>query len=107
MLNNRLSDDTLNNKVTITRIKSDQRLSIFGAVESAIDFLGGIDVSRGDKIVIKPNLGTCKPPNSGTTTDVRVVEAILNSIYKVGHNFKVYIVESDNAVRNTNESFER
>lgn len=96
-----------NTKVVIARIKSIQRGFIFRAVESAIDFLGGIDVSQGDKIVIKPDLGTCRPPKSGTTTDVRVVEAILSSIYKTGHNFKIFIVESDNAVRNGNESFER
>jgi len=97
----------LNTKAVITGIKSIKRGSIFRAVESATDFLGGIDVSRGDKIVIKPALGTCRPPNSGTTSDVRVVEAILNLIYKIGHNFRIYIVESDNAVRNGNESFER
>jgi len=97
----------INTKVVITKIESNQKSSIFRAVESAIDFLGGIDVSQGDKIIIKPNLSDCRPPNSGYTTDVRVVEAILNLIRDLGHNFKIYIVESDNAVRNGNESFER
>lgn len=96
-----------NAKVTITRIESNQRLSIFRAVESGIDLLGGIDVSEGDKIIIKPNLSTCRPPESGITTDVRVVEAIVNAISKIGHNFKIYIIESDNADRTGNESLER
>lgn len=103
----KLSNDMLNNKVIISEIKPDQKSSIFGAVESAINFLGGIDVSQGDKIIIKPSLPTCRPPNSGTTTDFRVIEAILKLIYKNGNNFQIYIVESDNIFRRANESFER
>lgn len=102
-----LGDNVSSAEVAMTKIESNQRDSIFKAVQSAIDLVGGIDVSQGEKIIIKPNLGTCRPPSSGTTTDLRVVEAILNSIHRNGRNFKVYVVESDNADRNANESLER
>ena len=50
------------------------------AVRRAVDLIGGIEafVKPGDKIVIKPNLTTALPSDTGLTTDPQVVEALIN-----------------------------
>ena len=50
------------------------------AVRRAVDLIGGIGafVKPQDRIVIKPNLTTALPSDTGLTTDPQVVEALIN-----------------------------
>jgi uncharacterized protein (DUF362 family) len=49
------------------------------AVQNAISLIGGIEsfIQSNDKVIIKPNLVFALPPDTGFTTDPRVVQAII------------------------------
>lgn len=55
-------------------------------VRVAIEALGGIKrfVSRGDKVVIKPNMGLGNPPYKTTTTEPKVVRALAELALNAG-----------------------
>jgi uncharacterized protein (DUF362 family) len=55
-------------------------------VRKAIELLGGISrfVSKGDKVVIKPNMGFGNEPEKATTTEPRVVRAIAELALQAG-----------------------
>jgi len=57
-------------------------------------------------IIIKPNLCCVKTPETGATTDPRVVEAIVNYIRKRHHAKKFYIVEADATELNADLAFQ-
>lgn len=42
------------------------------------------DVSRGDRVFIKPNLCNDMPPSSGVTTDLRIVAAVVRALRESG-----------------------
>lgn len=69
---------------------------INAAVRSGIDLIGGFIPAENSKIAIKPNLCSArKPPGSGVTTRVSVVEAIINYINEHVKNCDIIVVESD------------
>ena len=47
------------------------------AVKLAIELLGGVDnfISPGETVLLKPNLFNVEPPETGCTTDMRIVLA--------------------------------
>ncbi len=55
-------------------------------VRAAVKALGGIErfVSKGDKVVVKPNLGFGNPSSKATTTEPRVVKAIAEMALNAG-----------------------
>jgi uncharacterized protein (DUF362 family) len=57
-------------------------LFVKSMIKEALDFLGGIGkfISDGDRVVIKPNVTGPVVPEQLTTTDPRVVEALINLI---------------------------
>ena len=57
-----------------------------GNVNAAIKALGGMQrfVSRGDKVVVKPNMGFGNPPNRATTTEPMVVRAVVEQALEAG-----------------------
>ena len=63
--------------LTVISVVKDE--NIRHAVRKAVDLIGGIEafVKPRDKIVIKPNLTTALPSETGLTTDPRVVEALI------------------------------
>lgn len=66
------------------------------AVYSGIELIGGFRPTDGSRIAIKPNLCSArKPPESGATTRVSVVEAIINYINEHVENCDILVVESD------------
>ena len=69
---------------------------IFDAVKSAIDNLGGIEkyVNPGERVLIKPNFVSPRPPP--TTTDVRVIKATALQVKDAGA--KPIIGESSSAM---------
>jgi uncharacterized protein (DUF362 family) len=55
-------------------------------VRQLVSEMGGIGrfVSRGDKVVVKPNIGFGNPPERGSTTDPRVVRALVELALEAG-----------------------
>lgn len=75
------------------------------AVYRGIDLIGGFAPPEKSRIAIKPNLCSArKPPESGATTRVDVVEAIINYINDHAKNCDILIVESDSD-RSADEAF--
>ncbi len=77
---------------TVSIIKgTDPRLM----VKESIDLIGGIGsfVKPNDKVLIKPNLCTNKTPETGATTDPRIVRAIIELIKPITSD--ISIVESN------------
>lgn len=75
------------------------------AIETAFRLLE-ISIEPDLPIIIKPNLCTIKGPETGTTTDPRVVEAVINYM-KMRYRSKVfYIVESDATALNADMAFQ-
>jgi uncharacterized protein (DUF362 family) len=91
-----------NPKVAVIRVKD----SLPQAIEQGLDYIGGIEAHSDDKIIIKPNLCHPSPPDTGRTTDVRVVEEIVNRCEKIVDN-DIYIVESDNYATTADKTFKR
>jgi len=75
------------------------------AVENAFQFLQ-ISLKSDLPIIIKPNLCCVRTPETGATTDPRVVEAIVNYIRKHHHAKEFYIVEADATELNADLAFQ-
>jgi uncharacterized protein (DUF362 family) len=77
------------------------------AVRSAIDLIGGFSPRENSRIAIKPNLCSArKSPESGATTRVSVVEAVISYINEHSSNCKITVIESDSD-RSADEAFRR
>lgn len=76
------------------------------AVVRAIGFLGGIELPPNCNVVVKPNLCTFMGPETGATTDVRIVEALIEILndQKVGN---IFVVESRSFSGSAPEKFKR
>lgn len=77
------------------------------AVGTAFDLVNGAECIKNRKMVaIKPNLCRPRSASSGTTTDPRIVEALIQKINSLVA-CRINIVESDNHVTNADETFDR
>jgi uncharacterized protein (DUF362 family) len=63
-------------------------------------------VPDGARVVVKPNLNDLKGPESGLTTDVRVVDALVRYLISHANPNKIMIVESDSWCRLADEAFD-
>ena len=66
-----------------------------GIVKRGFDLIGAPKLSSDDRVVIKPNLCAIKAPETGTTTDPRVVEGIIRYLSDEFGITDIYVVESD------------
>jgi len=80
--------------MTISIIQGTEWTNPIDMVKESIDKLGGISlfINSGSKVLIKPNLCWMKQPETGATTDPRVVEGILQLIKPLTDN--IAIIES-------------
>jgi len=76
-------------KVAIVRVEEDVEKSVL----KSIDLLGGLNVKKDDRVVVKPNVCYRKNIDNMIITDPRVLEAVLNIVKKKAK--KVTVVESD------------
>ncbi|GAB4279036.1 MAG: DUF362 domain-containing protein [Candidatus Rifleibacteriota bacterium] len=78
---------------------------ILSCIESAIDSLGGLNtfVKPGQKVLIKPNMLSCKTPEHAATTHPEVVKAVATIMVKAGA--KVFIGDSPPMVFGKTEEF--
>ncbi|MFB0563131.1 MAG: DUF362 domain-containing protein [Candidatus Lokiarchaeia archaeon] len=75
-------------KVSLLKVKD-----IETTVRKGIDLIGGIDVDRGDQIVIKPNVAYHKDIYGNINTDLRVLDAVIRVAKE--HSNNVLVVETD------------
>ncbi|WXG44783.1 MAG: DUF362 domain-containing protein [Promethearchaeati archaeon SRVP18_Atabeyarchaeia-1] len=85
----RAPSDVRKPKVAVVRHKGD----VIEETERGISLVGGLDV-KGDTVFIKPNLCFLDTPESGRTSDIRIVEALVRMLRGAGK--RVVIVESGN-----------
>ena len=64
-------------------------------IKNGIDLIGGLNLQRDAVVVIKPNLCCIRSPETGATTDVKVVEGIVNYLRSEFDISDISIVESD------------
>ncbi len=59
---------------------------VYKAIKESIDLLGGIGVfvKKGERILLKPNLLSAKPPEAAITTHPAVVRAVLQLVQEAG-----------------------
>lgn len=65
-----------------------------GAVRRCVDFAGGLGLSGGDHVVIKPNVCNAKNPYGMVITDFGVIEAVIELVKEKTN--RITVVESDN-----------
>jgi uncharacterized protein (DUF362 family)/SAM-dependent methyltransferase len=85
-------------KVALIRHRGD----VEKEVQRGTDLIGGLKVES-DTIIIKPNLCILDTPESGRTSDIRIVETLLKMLK--GSGKRVVIVESGNYDANVDELF--
>src|SRR3989338_6333971 len=73
-------------KVSIARAKTYNQDEVFFAVRRAVDLLGGISdyVKKGERILLKPNVLSAKPPESGVDTHPEVLRAVARLVKEAG-----------------------
>ncbi len=73
-------------KVSILRCKGYDQAEVDGAVNRAVDLLGGIEsfIKKGDRILLKPNLLSARPPEAGVDTHPAVVKAVVRLVKRAG-----------------------
>src|SRR3990172_921079 len=66
-------------KVSVTRCASYDKAAVLKAVTEALGLLGGASafIKRGERILVKPNLLSGKPPEAAVTTHPEIVRAVL------------------------------
>lgn len=93
--------------VSITRCqKIDEFNSINKAVSSSIDLIGGLEslVSRGDRVLIKPNILSPYDYKTGAVTNPYVIKALCRLARDAGAR-KLVIAEGSNVGSKTKEAF--
>ena len=79
--------------ISIVKIKD--KSDIFESVRSGFELIGKPNLHHDDVVAIKPNLCCIKGPETGATTDLRVVEAIVRYLQEEFQISDISIVESD------------
>jgi uncharacterized protein (DUF362 family) len=86
--------------------KTNERSDLASLIDSSIKkFFGPQALSKLQKIVVKPNLCALMSPESGATTDPRIVESLVHVLKNYAPNAKIAIVESDTFERRAEEVF--
>jgi uncharacterized protein (DUF362 family) len=80
-------------KVLVQRLEDYD--SIKACVKRGFDLLGDVKLDSGSSVVMKPNLCAIKSPETGTTTDVKVIEAIVDCLKSTFGVDDISIIESD------------
>src|SRR3989304_5871778 len=72
--------------VVITKCNDYVNEEVYQAIKASVDLLGGIEafVKKGERILLKPNLLSAKPPEAAITTHPAVVRAVLQLVRECG-----------------------
>ncbi|MBT9131560.1 DUF362 domain-containing protein [candidate division NPL-UPA2 bacterium Unc8] len=73
-------------KVSIVRCRDYNEKDVRGAVRQALTLIGGLGeiVKKGSRILVKPNMLSAKPPESGVDTHPAVVQAVVELLKEEG-----------------------
>jgi len=76
----------MSSKVSIVKAGSYDPGKVYAAVKEAVDLLGGACAfaGKGEKILIKPNLLSSRPPESGVDTHPEVLRAVARLVRQAG-----------------------
>ncbi len=76
----------MKSKVSLIRCNSYNSQDVYDAVKACVDLLGGISsIVRNDaRVLVKPNLLSAKPPESGIDTHPEVVRAVIRLVKEAG-----------------------
>jgi len=88
-------------KVAIVKIHDIQT-----AIKNGFELIDGYDVKNREKVLIKPNLCHVSSPETGRTTDVRIVKAVIDCLLQRAKP-TIYVVESDTYTRTTEKVFKK
>jgi uncharacterized protein (DUF362 family) len=80
---------------TVAVIQCSEVEDLTADVERALDLIEMPMLAPGTVVAIKPNLGTTNSPDLGDTTDVRLVEAVINAFRKKFEDCSFVVIESD------------
>lgn len=81
------------NKISILKLNATSDLQQW--IRKGLDLIGGLNLRSDTSVVIKPNLCCIRPPETGATTDVKVVEGIVTYLIETFGISDITIVESD------------
>ena len=93
-------------ELAIAKAKADEAASAETLVRRAVDAMGGIKrfVSRGDVVVVKPNIGWDRMPIHAANTNPDVVGAVVQLAYEAGAK---RVVVADGSCNDPNRCFQR
>lgn len=85
----------MDSQETISIVKIQDKSDIYESVRSGFKLIGDPSFRQDDVVAIKPNLCCIKGSETGATTDLRVVEAIIRYLQNEFRVSDISIVESD------------
>jgi uncharacterized protein (DUF362 family)/Pyruvate/2-oxoacid:ferredoxin oxidoreductase delta subunit len=93
-------------QVAIARCRNYEPDAVRSAVASSLGFLGGMGrfVGKGERVLVKPNLLSSRPPEMAVTTHPAVVQAVVEEVQEAGAEA---VIGDSPGGRNTGRSYER
>lgn len=93
-------------KVSVQKCDSYEKLLVHNAVKDLLEPLGGMKafVKKGDRVLIKPNMLSCKEPERAATTHPAVIEAVVRECFDAGA-LEVFVGDSPPAIFGRTEDF--
>lgn len=88
-----ITSKTSSNRVSIMKIN--KMYEVQNCIKQGIESIDGLNLTQESAIIIKPNLCCIKTSETGATTDVKVVEALINYLKETFGVYDITIVESD------------
>ena len=76
----------MKSKVSVVRCRTYNPEEVRSSVRRAIELLGGISlfVEKGEKVIIKPNLLSGRPPEDNVNTHIEVIRAVVRMVKECG-----------------------
>lgn len=73
-------------KVAVVKCGDYERTRVERAVREAFDLLGGLElfIKKGEKVLIKPNILSARPPEDGVCTHLEVIRAVIRLVRDLG-----------------------
>lgn len=93
-------------KVSLQKCESYEQESVASAIKALLEPIGGMKafVKKGDLVLIKPNMLSCKEPERAATTHPSVIEAVIKECFEAGAS-EVLVGDSPPAIFGRTEDF--
>jgi uncharacterized protein (DUF362 family) len=88
-------------RIAVVRVGED----VGRAVEEAVDLIGGLNIERGCRVIVKPNICYPKNPYGMVITDFGIIEAVVRLLQRETDD--IAVVESDNISGTADRRVER